>query len=241
MARTRVSPPEPSTTDAPTVPDDDGADAGVAPAPTDTSPRPRPGVPFLPAIFLAAALLFGGFAVGTWWAHREAQPSAVDVGFYNDMTAHHEQAIQMANIYERFGDNDDLRSRAQEIEFSQTGDIRVMQDALASWGKTGSSNVAMQWMGEPVPPDQMPGLATAAQMQQLENARGKQLDDLFTALMINHHAGGIHMASYAAEHARLSKVRSIAGAMASTQQMEINELNHVRQNLGLPLHQPDIG
>ncbi len=74
-------------------------------------PRPRPGVPFLPAIFVAAALLFAGWAVGTWWANREAKPSQVDIGFYDDMSSHHQQAIDMARIYMRDGDDDSLRSR----------------------------------------------------------------------------------------------------------------------------------
>jgi uncharacterized protein (DUF305 family) len=211
-------------------------------APDDPpAPRPRPGVPFLPAIFLAAALLFAGYAAGTWWANREAKPSQVDIGFYDDMSSHHQQAVDMARVYMRDGDNESLRSRAQEIETSQIGDIRVMQDSLAKWNETGTPNVAMQWMGEPVPQDAMPGMATPAEMQELAAARGLQLDDLFTALMIDHHAGGLHMAEHAAEAARLSETRSIADAMVKTQQMEIDELNHARQDLGLPIHQPSTG
>jgi uncharacterized protein (DUF305 family) len=197
--------------------------------------RPRPGIPFLPAVFLAAALLFLGVATGTWWANREATPGPVDVGFYDDMTTHHLQAINMANIYERNGTNDDLRSRALEIEFEQTGDVRVMQDALASWNKTGSPDVAMEWMGAPVPTDEMTGLATPQEVAQLEAARGLQLDDLFSRLMILHHAGGIHMAEHAAESARLGQVRDLASAMTQNQQREIDELNHVRRSLGLPV------
>ena len=141
-------------------------DATLAPAsapdgsePTP-APRPRSGVPFLPGVFIAAALLFLGVATGTWWANRETTPSSVDIGFYDDMTSHHLQAIDMARIYERNGDTADLISRAQEIEFEQIGDIRVMQDALVDWGENGTPDIAMQWMGEPVAQDAMPGLAT---------------------------------------------------------------------------------
>ncbi len=116
-----------------------------------------------------------------------------------------------------------------------------MQDSLAKWNETGTPNVAMQWMGESVPQDAMPGMATPAEMQELAAARGLELDDLFTALMINHHAGGLHMAEHAAQNARLPETRSIANAMVKTQQMEIDELNHARQDLGLPIHQPSTG
>jgi uncharacterized protein (DUF305 family) len=141
----------------------------------------------------------------------------------------------MANIYEQNGTNADLRSRALEIEFEQTGDVRVMQDALASWNETGTPDVAMEWMGSPVPTDQMPGLATPAEIAQLQNARGAELDELFTRLMIQHHIGGIHMAEHAADAAKLDKVRTLANAMVHNQQREVDELNHVRQDLGFPL------
>ena len=38
----------------------------------------------------------------------------------------------------------------------------------------------------------MTGLATKAQMTQLANAHGRDLDRLFTRLMILHHEGGVH-------------------------------------------------
>ena len=48
-------------------------------------------------------------------------------------------------------------------------------------------------------------MATPQQLADLQAARGLELDDLFTQLMIEHHAGGIHMAQYAQEHARLER------------------------------------
>jgi uncharacterized protein (DUF305 family) len=203
-----------------------------------TTARTRPGVPFLPAIFIAAALLFLGVATGTWWANREASPGAVDIGFYDDMTTHHLQAIEMANLYVGAGDNADLRSRAEEIAFFQAGDIRKMQDSLRDWDETGTPGTAMEWMGEPVDPDAQPGMATPAELVALGAARGGELDDRFTRLMIDHHAGGAHMAEHAAETARLSDTRDFAAAMARTQRREIDELNHLRVDLGLPVHEP---
>ena len=83
------------------VTDTVGSALATEPPPTTPAParRPRPGVPFLPAIFLGVALLVLGVGVASWWHNREATPGAVDIGFYDDMSTHHLQAIRMANIY----------------------------------------------------------------------------------------------------------------------------------------------
>ena len=58
--------------------------------------------------------------------------------------------------------------------------------------------------------------------------------------MINHHAGGIHMADYAATHAKTNLARTLARAMARDQRFEIVDLNGRRAQLGLPPHQPGV-
>ena len=80
----------------------------------------------------------------------------------------------------------------------------------------------------------MTGMASAKQMQELADARGRDLDQLFTRLMIRHHEGGIHMAQFAAEHAETETARSWARAMIDGQKGEIAELNRWRVNHGLP-------
>jgi uncharacterized protein (DUF305 family) len=79
-------------------------------------------------------------------------------------------------------------------------------------------------MNEPLPTDRMPGLATQAELDQLQAASGKAADRLYAQLMIAHHQGGIHMAQYAAEHAARADVRDLASRMVSGQQGDIVEL-----------------
>jgi uncharacterized protein (DUF305 family) len=74
----------------------------------------------------------------------------------------------------------------------------------------------------------MPGLATEAQLEELANARGAELDDLFTDLMINHHAGGVHMAAPAARTAELDSTRRWGAVMDDGQRGEISEMNQWR-------------
>jgi uncharacterized protein (DUF305 family) len=195
-------------------------------------------VPLALVVCLIVAFAALAAGVATWWAYREDQPGAVDIGFYDDMSTHHLQAVDMSRIYMRNGDDPVFLSFAREIEFEQIGDIRVMQDALGEWDETGSPDVAMEWMGMSVPQDRQPGMATPEEMEQLAAASGKELDELFTRLMIDHHNGGIHMAQNAAERAKLASTRRLATAMVKTQSREIDELNHARQDAGLPIYTP---
>ena len=47
----------------------------------------------------ALACLVLGFGAGQYWADRSESPGVADVGFYDDMSTHHMQAIAMARIY----------------------------------------------------------------------------------------------------------------------------------------------
>jgi uncharacterized protein (DUF305 family) len=210
-------------------------------APEQEEPR-RVFIP-MPMLVFGVCLLFLAGAVGYWWAERDPSPNATDVGFYDDMTTHHFQAIAMAHRYLAHGDDPDpvMAGYASEIDFGQSGDIRVMQDSLARWRKTGDPDVAMDWMDMPIPQFEMPGLATDAQMDELNTASGTDLDDLFSQLMIEHHAGGVAMAEAAVEGAGLGEVKRLAENMVTVQNREIQELNRRRVDIGLPAYEPTAG
>ena len=86
----------------------------------------------------------------------------------------------MANIYMQHGDNDDLRSRAEEIATSRSGDVRVMQDSLAEWDETGTAEHGDGVDGRTGPAGRDAGHGDAGRDAELEAARGLELDDLFT-------------------------------------------------------------
>jgi len=205
----------------------------------DTSDATRGPSTALWITLVVAALVLGG-AIG--WRVTKASDTAehpahdsVDVGFFQDMGTHHAQAVAMSSIYLEHGTDQLLRGIATEILNYQNQEIGVMNDHLADWNEQGTEgSTAMGWMGMKVPRDQMTGMATQQQMQELQDARGRDLDQLFTRLMILHHEGGIHMAEYAAEHATTETVRSWAKAMDEGQRGEIAELNRWRVAHDLP-------
>lgn len=203
---------------------------------TPTEPRRGRAMGIL---LIVTALVLGG-AVGWRIGRAQGDPTipgrqSVDVGFFQDMDTHHNQAVSMAFTYLASGTTPLLRQIASEIVTYQASEIGVMNEYLTKWHAAGTEgNTAMRWMGMPAPRDQMMGLATKSQMAALGAARGRDLDQLFTRLMIDHHVGGVLMADYAASHAATPEVKRWASAMAEGQRGEIAELNQWRVRNGFP-------
>jgi uncharacterized protein (DUF305 family) len=91
----------------------------------------------------------------------------------------------------------------------------------------------MSWMNMTVPLDQMPGMASPDQIEQLQDAKGADADALFLELMRSHHQGGIHMADWAAQFGSNERVRQLAAQIADYQRVEVNEYTQLMQRLGL--------
>jgi uncharacterized protein (DUF305 family) len=164
-----------------------------------------------------------------------ARPSAVDVGFLQDMIDHHDQAVQMAAIELSNGSSSVPRNFAGDVIASQRYEIGLMDARLQDWhvDRGAPTRDVMTWMGMRLPHQEMPGLASQASLDQLARATGSDADALFLRLMIEHHRGGIHMADHAASNARDARVRDLAKRMSQTQSLEIGEMQAAQTQLGL--------
>lgn len=179
-------------------------------------------------LLVSAALIAGmiGWMVGD--ARSQPQFNATDVGFLHDMRFHHEQAVYMSFVYRGLPDTDPgIGVVAGSIIMGQSQDVGRMVQLLRQFGEPEAADLqapAMAWMGMSVPIDDMPGLASEEELDDLAAASGSEADALFTELMIEHHEAGIHMAEYAAEHGENDEVRAMAHSMAESQRSEIAEL-----------------
>lgn len=180
------------------------------------------------ALIVAGALIaaMAGFLFGD----ARAQPEAnyVDIGFLQDMRVHHEQAVAMGFLFlDRPATTPGLRTVARTIVMGQSEDIGRMIGRLRAVGAEEASDLAapaMTWMGMATTYDEMPGLASSAELDELGAATGAAADELFARLMVAHHEGGIHMAEYASQYAAGDEVRRMAAAMAESQRHEIGEI-----------------
>jgi uncharacterized protein (DUF305 family) len=187
----------------------------------------------LVALVLAGLFLAGsvGYVVG----HRRAAAPAADVGFLQDMIAHHEQAIEMS----RTALGHDLPPAVQgfvvEVVADQQYEIGVMETTLRRWGepRQDDDGMVMGWMGHAMHDDEMPGLATPDQMRGLAAARGDDAAAQWLTLMTAHHRGGVEMATAGAERSHDPAVKALAARMARNQRIEIEEYARVRARLNL--------
>ena len=119
-----------------------------------------------------------------------------DVHFMSAMIGHHAQAIVMANWAPTHGASPSILRLAERIINAQHDEIATMQrwlrDRLKPVPEARPTGMKMTMNG--VEHEMlMPGMLTAAQMKQLDQARGPEFDRLFLTFMIQHHRGALAM------------------------------------------------
>ena len=148
--------------------------------------------------------------------------TAADLRFMRDMIPHHQQALDMsALVADRTGQNA-IVDLARRIETSQRDEIEFMENWLAARGQPKpdrswahhvggmhhaqadhsqhsnesdhSGHMGQAQPNQPVESEHiMEGMATLAEMKQLEDSQGQAFDRLFLRLMITHHQGALTM------------------------------------------------
>lgn len=224
----------------------DGAEATARPDDRDMTAESGLGGQFrrqrtaLLILGIIGAILIG-FAIGVLAripldGATEPDPGPVDVGFSQDMSAHHAQAVEMAGVVLVRSTDTDVRRLAYDILTTQQSQIGRMQGWLQLWNEPAQGvDGFMGWMTEPMgghdhtgtnephhsgPMAAMPGMATPAELAALRQATSPTLDTMFLQLMLRHHEGGLPMIDYAAQHAATTAVRTLAETMATTQRGE---------------------
>jgi len=117
---------------------------------------------------------------------KGAPYTKADVEFMQGMIAHHAQAIVMSRMAESHGANPQVMKLSNKIDQSQVPEIRIMQSWLTRNKQYAPDTSSWHHMT-------MPGMLTAAQLNELDAARGVDFDRAYLRLMILHHAGALKM------------------------------------------------
>ncbi len=151
---------------------------------------------FLTAALATSAPLGAAAAQAASDSARRQPFTAADVHFMSGMIGHHAQAIDMARLVPTRHASPSIGILAGRIINAQQDEIAVMQQWLRERRQPVPEARAgpMKMVHNGVEHEMtMPGMLTAEQMKQLEEARGKEFDRLFLTLMIQHHRGAVAM------------------------------------------------
>lgn len=204
--------------------------------------------------YAVAALLIAGLGATALWQQRalqtatlKTQPGAVEVGFAQFMSLHHQQAIAMAQLLQD-GRPTRLSLLARSIEGTQQLELGEMRGWLRLWNQPlMPASPSMDWMlaGDRPPDDElrrylldcqrtptgMPGLASIDALERLRTLDGLERDRHFLNLMLAHHQGALPMARFAAEQAQVPAVRELAQRLVRDQAAEVDRIQLMLQTL----------
>lgn len=143
-----------------------------------------------------------------------------DVKFAQMMTAHHLQAIQMADvILKKTGIDPRVTALATAIKGAQSPEITEMNTWLTSWGsKPVTDSMAGMSMGSGS------GMMSMDDMTALGAASGAQASKLFLTGMITHHTGAITMAKTEISTGKNADAITLAKNITTSQTAQIAEM-----------------
>lgn len=148
-----------------------------------------------------------------------ASGNETDAAFITDMTAHHQGAIDMAELARKHAQHTEIRELAGNIISAQKAEISVMNriaDDVHAMGGHGSGHMGMS--------DAEMGMDM--DMTALENA--KPFDKAFIDAMVPHHAGAIAMAKQELAKGSQPALRQMAEDIIRAQTEEIARMREWR-------------
>ena len=179
--------------------------------------------------FIAAgALVPASLTFDSVAAASSEEPTAADIGFCQDMSVHHLQALAMCQRVLGRDTGGAVQAAAAEVLQNQAMEVGQMRAWLADWSEsTVPPSIVMGWMGANngagMPIAMMPGYASDEQLLELSTLDGRARGRRWLELMRAHHVGGVTMASQAAVLASSSKVIRLATFQAKAQTFEISQ------------------
>ncbi|GGF12476.1 DUF305 domain-containing protein [Williamsia phyllosphaerae] len=173
----------------------------------------------------AGVSMIVGVMIGNAGSESAPALSSVDVGFAQDMLAHHQQAITIVGQLSPQA-TPDVRAVADQISGTQLAETGQMRGWLQAAGEPEQSPTPMAWMGsdhaEHAGSAMMPGMADDAELTALHETTGVDNEIRFLQLMIRHHQGGISMAQYLRQHGHNGSVTATATQMQDEQSNEVD-------------------
>lgn len=150
----------------------------------------------------------------------------LDRAFINGMVAHHQAAVEMAEVELAEGDRAEVKALAQEIIDAQRAEIETMtsiaQEEYSFTPEMGHSGPMGEMMGMPMTMD----MSTMAE----ELAEASDVDEMFLMMMIPHHASAIVMADELLRNGSNAELKDLAETIIADQAREIGEMQELLES-----------
>lgn len=144
-----------------------------------------------------------------------------DEAFLADMLAHHEGAINMAEMVGAGTERQELRDFAQTIMTAQSSEIASMRQWQADWGfaATAGGHGAHSGMAANDMAGEMMDMG-----ESLAGLTGSAFEKRFLELMTEHHQQAVEMARYAETNSNRSEIKTLAKNIIDAQNQEIDQM-----------------
>lgn len=175
----------------------------------------------------------GASAAGT---DVSAEHKEADVMFATMMIPHHTQAVEMSEIILAKANIDpEVTELAKQIKAAQGPEIETMTGWLEAWGEPVpvgdhggmDGGHSMDGMNS----DDMDGMMSEDQMQQLKSAEGEEAARLFLDQMVEHHNGAVKMAQQQIENGSNPDAIDLAQDIVQAQKAEIETMNELLETI----------
>jgi uncharacterized protein (DUF305 family) len=159
-------------------------------------------------------------------AAASAALNAADIEFAQGMIAHHEQAIEMAEIAldPNVGASSEIVDLATRVKGAQDPEVELM----TSWLTTAGEPMTMD-SSEGHEMSSMEGMMTAEQMDSMAAMTGTDFDQRWLEMMIAHHQGAVSQAQTVKAGGSNTDVLLLADQIITAQQAEIVEMQALLQ------------
>lgn len=147
--------------------------------------------------------------------------------FIATMIAHHQGAVNMANVVLTNAKHQELKDMANVIVTAQTSEINDMLAWQKQWGYPASTgDMMIDHSGMNMTEDM------ATMTNDLKTLTDNDFDKKFLALMIEHHQSAIAMAKPAATNALHQEVKDLAQAIITAQTSEVIQMQQWQRDWG---------
>ena len=144
-------------------------------------------------------------------AHMAQSDVPVDLAFIDEMTEHHQGALDMAQALLLNTDRPELVEMANAILATQTAEIEQMQAWRAAW-----------YPDAPLSAGDAMGMSMGDMV--VSDDASIPYDQRFLQAMIPHHSGAVAMAQMVLEQGERAEIKQLAQAIISAQEAEIVQM-----------------